>query len=81
MRLNEICQLNNEDICIIDNISCFTITIDASGKGDDKRLKTKNSERLVPVHPMLIEIGFLDFVRKRQNASQPKLSSPQFMYQ
>ena len=73
MRLNEICQLNKEDICIIDDISCFTITMDASGKGGDKRLKTKNSERLVPVHPMLIEIGFLDFVRKRQNASQPKL--------
>ena len=73
MRLNEICQLNKEDIRKIDDIPCFVVTTDASGKGDDKRLKTRNAERIIPVHPMLIKIGFLDFVRKRQNGSHPKL--------
>ena len=27
-----------------------------------RRLKTKQSERFIPVHPQLIELGFLDFV-------------------
>lgn len=27
-----------------------------------RRLKTKQSERFIPVHPRLIELGFLDFV-------------------
>jgi len=31
-----------------------------------RRLKTKSSERVVPVHPQLIEIGFLDYVALRR---------------
>jgi integrase len=31
-----------------------------------RRLKTKSSERVVPVHPQLIEIGFLDYVATRR---------------
>lgn len=31
-----------------------------------RRLKTKSSERVVPVHPQLIEIGFLDYVAARR---------------
>jgi len=33
-----------------------------------RRLKTKTSERVVPVHPELIELGFLDFVAARRKA-------------
>lgn len=31
-----------------------------------RRLKTKSSERVVPVHPQLIKIGFLDYVAARR---------------
>jgi hypothetical protein len=31
-----------------------------------RRLKTKTSERVLPVHPQLIRIGFLDYVAKRR---------------
>ncbi len=31
-----------------------------------RRLKTKSSERVVPVHPQLLEIGFLDYVAMRR---------------
>lgn len=31
-----------------------------------RRLKTKSSERVVPVHPQLIEIGFLNYVAERR---------------
>ncbi|WP_456763487.1 DUF6538 domain-containing protein [Bradyrhizobium sp. USDA 4463] len=31
-----------------------------------RRLKTKSSERVIPVHPQLIEIGFLSYVAERR---------------
>lgn len=31
-----------------------------------RRLKTKSSERVVPVHPQLVKIGFLDYVSARR---------------
>lgn len=31
-----------------------------------RRLKTKSSERVLPVHPQLIEIGFLKYVAERR---------------
>jgi integrase len=33
-----------------------------------RRLKTKQSERYIPVHPKLIELGFLDFVAAQAKA-------------
>lgn len=35
-----------------------------------RRLKTKTSERVVPIHPQLIEIGFLDYVAERREAGE-----------
>src|SRR5881394_3929749 len=35
-----------------------------------RRLKTKSSERVVPVHPQLIEIGFLNYVAARRRAGE-----------
>ncbi|MCP1967348.1 DUF6538 domain-containing protein [Bradyrhizobium elkanii] len=32
-----------------------------------RRLKTKTSERVVPVHPQLVALGFLDYVAARRN--------------
>lgn len=35
-----------------------------------RRLKTKTSERVVPVHPQLVEIGFLDYVAERSKSGE-----------
>lgn len=35
-----------------------------------RRLKTKSSERVVPVHPQLIEIGFLNYVAERRKEGE-----------
>jgi hypothetical protein len=57
MRREEICQLHAEDIKEIGGIWCFDIN-DKGGKS----LKTKSSDRLVPIHSILIKHGFLAFV-------------------
>lgn len=35
-----------------------------------RRLKTKSSERVVPIHPQLVEIGFLNYVAKRREEGE-----------
>ena len=73
MRLNEICQMNTEDVRIIDGTECFIITAETIKGACDKRIKTGSSERIVPVHPTLIAIGFADYVaeqRRKQHAKQ-----------
>lgn len=57
MRLNEICQLYREDIQNHDGIYCITINNEK-----DKTVKNDSSIRKVPVHPDLINIGFVDYV-------------------
>jgi integrase len=63
MRLEEICQLYLEDIKALDGVWCFDIN-----NHRDKKLKTLSSRRIVPIHPVLIKLGFLEHVddlRKR----------------
>ncbi|WP_274803919.1 tyrosine-type recombinase/integrase [Pseudoalteromonas rhizosphaerae] len=57
MRANEVCQLLTKDIDQGSNI--FFV------RGD--MLKTKNSKRLIPVHPTLIELGLYGFINSREN--------------
>jgi len=66
MRMSEIIQMRVSDIKEQDNVSYFNVTDDASFQS----LKTKSSKRVVPVHPNLIRIGFLDHVA-RINIQQP----------
>lgn len=58
-RLNEICQLYVEDMVEVDGIWCFDVNGDR-----DKRLKNLASKRMIPVHPKLIELGFVDYVEQ-----------------
>lgn len=60
MRLNEICQLEWTDIEAIDDIWCFRVSDLSSGVGT-KSLKTQASTRVIPVHPRLIDLGFLEY--------------------
>jgi integrase len=57
MRSGEILQLLKADVKLQNGIYYFDIS-----KGDEKSLKTASSKRKVPVHQMLIELGFLDYV-------------------
>lgn len=68
MRLNEICQLYVADIHKVDGVWCFSV----NGAGD-KRLKNIASERMIPVHPALLEAGFLQYVEGVRIANMPRL--------
>jgi len=57
MRLNEICQLYLEDIREEQGILCF----DVNDKGD-KRLKNASSERVIPIHSALLDLGIREYV-------------------
>jgi integrase len=57
-RVSEICQLRVEDITQLSGIWCMKIAPEAGS------MKTAGSERVVPLHPAVIEAGFLQFVSK-----------------
>jgi integrase len=73
LRLNEACQLDVSDIRLIEDIACFVITERSASNTTDKRLKTASSERVVPIHPELLSLGFMEFVAGRRRAGEAKL--------
>lgn len=75
MRMNEICQLHVADIHRLDGVDCFFVTEGPSDADNGKRLKTAASERFIPIHPQLVEIGFLSFVEQRRAAGAVRLFS------
>jgi len=64
-RANEICQLHTEDILEIEGIPCFDIN-ENDKKNTLKSVKNHSSCRIVPVHPTLIQAGFLKYVERRK---------------
>ena len=58
-RRREICQMLVHDFSVIDGIPA--LSIDDLGD-DDKSIKSFAARRTIPVHPMLIELGLLDYV-------------------
>ena len=73
MRLNEICQLYLDDIFADPStgIHCIRIT-DNPGRNQKldepnlKSVKNDSSRRTIPIHPKLIELGFMDYVESRR---------------
>jgi len=57
MRTNEMCQLRLSDIKRVEKI-WFMFVEDS----EETRVKTESSIRKVPVHPQLIELGFIDYI-------------------
>lgn len=55
MRLEEICQLVPVDVHEVEGVPCFDLL--------NKDLKTVSSPRLVPVHPVLVSLGLLEYVQ------------------
>ena len=71
LRCNEACQFECSDIRTVENIPCICVTDetdDEEGTGRGKSVKNKTSKTTVPIHPRLIEIGFLEFVKMRIGA-------------
>ncbi|PIO97055.1 tyrosine-type recombinase/integrase [Pleomorphomonas carboxyditropha] len=58
-RINEITQLRREDLLVEAGIPCIRITPDAGS------VKT-NQFRIVPLHPQLVELGLVDFIRQQK---------------
>lgn len=79
LRPKEVCQLHTADVAVTANGTHF-LDVVASTDDDEanakpkKTTKTKSSRRRVPIHPELIAIGFLEFVREQREASDdPRL--------
>lgn len=64
MRCGEIVQLRYKDIRTFDGIPYIDVNDD-----NQKKLKTKYSNRRIPLHPRLKEWGFLEFLQGRASAS------------
>ena len=60
-RQEEACQLETADIFKKDGIDCMEITDDGE---EDKKVKNKSSVRIIPIHPKLLEMGFLEHVKR-----------------
>jgi integrase len=56
-RIEELCQLAITDILKVDDIWAISINDD-----DYKSVKSDAARREVPIHPQLIQLGFLDYV-------------------
>ena len=68
MRRGEICQLYVEDVTLVDDILCFNVN-----EYEDKNVKTASGKRIVPIHSVLIDLGFLDYVKECKNRNDERL--------
>ena len=73
MRLNEICQLDSTDIRTIDEMNCIAVTRKSLNGTTDKVLKTAASERIIPLHPKLLDLGLVAFAADKRREGQTKL--------
>ena len=65
LRMNEVCTLRADDVAEVGGVMVIHIRPDADGK---KKLKSRAAKRVVPVHPTLVKVGFLDFVERQRKA-------------
>jgi integrase len=75
-RLNELAQLHLKDVARTAKGTWFLdFNLDGSGKIDepDKRLKTVNSTRQVPMHPELIRLGLPEYAAALTRAGHDRL--------
>lgn len=70
-RINELCQIYLSDIIQKDGIACFDIN--PFSKYGDKTVKNRASIRLVPIHSILLELNFLDFVANIKSQTVERL--------
>ncbi|MBY5894871.1 hypothetical protein HFN45_15995 [Rhizobium leguminosarum] len=65
MRLAELVYLQKSDLVDEDGIEVFDLRrpLIILGQQVDRPLKTKTSKRIVAIHPLLREVGFVDFMK------------------
>jgi len=68
MRLDEICQLYVEDVQQIDGVWCFNVNDEK-----DKKVKSASSKRVIPIHPVLLSCGFLEYMDVIKVHGDPRL--------
>lgn len=65
VRLNELCQLYIEDVRLDKGVWYFRLTDERK----DQHLKNPQSRRIIPIHPKIIELGFLEYINSIREAS------------
>lgn len=68
-RQNEICSLYVKDVIDIYGTLCIYVREDEF----DKTIKTGTSEREIPIHPKILEIGFMKFVEYQRKQGHERL--------
>ena len=68
-RLQETAQLHINDIYPLNKIW----VIDINDNTKDKKLKTSNSKRIIPLHQTLIDLGFLDYLHILEQNGKERL--------
>jgi len=70
-RLEELCQLHVNDVKKIDSLWCLDITEEGSTEDNPKRLKNRASDRLIPLHPFIVEsLKFIDYIKEMQQKAE-----------
>ncbi len=75
-RRNEVGQLLVQDIVTKLGVLCFKITNEEEGEaqqGQTKKIKTQAGKRVVPVHQLLLDLGFEEYVNEMRNAREKQL--------
>lgn len=68
-RLGELCQLYLTDFKTVNGVPCIHIQDTRQGQ----RLKTPESERLMPIHSRLFELGLLEYVERLKEQGKEML--------
>ena len=68
-RANELAALYLKDIQTIDGVACLHFIEDSP----DKKLKTANAERRVPLHDEVLKRGFMEYVQTMKEKSHERL--------
>ncbi|MGX5722822.1 hypothetical protein ACWKW5_22465 [Shinella zoogloeoides] len=71
MRLAELVYLQKTDIVDVEGNEVFDLRrpLRIGGKEIDRPLKTKTSKRIVAIHPILRECGFIDYAKKIRSSN------------
>jgi len=72
MRLNEICQLHVEDVEQDSESEIWYFNVEGSDD-DTKAVKTASGRRMIPVHPDLVKLGFLEYHAAVVASNKPRL--------
>lgn len=76
-RLGELTALRTSDIVVVGEATYLNITTEIGDEDDEedrkRTLKTASSQRMLPVHPELVRLGFMDWVERRRRRADDGL--------